>query len=439
MAKILSAAAFAARLAAGETVEAIFGAAGVAPAIKLVSPTMATIGEVNDAERAVKFIISTEAVDRYTDSIKLGGWQLDDYRRNNVVLWAHDDSIPAIARGENVVIEGGALRSTAIFATKDQHPLADTIYQLVKGGFIKASSVGFIPLEAKASTDPQRRAGYNITRQALLEWSVVNIPANPETLVAAKSLGIDTQPLFSWAEKVLDLGDFAVIAKSDLEILRREAKMPVGQRAKRSVTEVETVIRGRLKIAEKSMWTVSDLAIVVQMLAGMAKRLSADESGVADAVTGAVKTLGQALIDLAAEEVADLLDGEVDSDPMYYSLTPDLGDAFRLLRKLPDAAIGGIVAAMRGVVAGRKIAIVDKGVEAPIVATRAGRVLSAKNEKAIREAHAAITAGCESLRSAVDDMTAPDGEAATKTATDATARAERVAEAEAIRTRAKTT
>ncbi len=63
----------AARLAAGETAEQIFGENGQWKA-KLVGPQV-EVKIDDDASRSVTFIISTAAIDRYTDSVKLGGWR----------------------------------------------------------------------------------------------------------------------------------------------------------------------------------------------------------------------------------------------------------------------------------------------------------------------------------------------------------------------------
>lgn len=70
------------------------------------------------------------------------------------------------------------MSSVAEFATKEQYAFADTVYQLIRGGFLNAARVGFLP----------QRHAYNEARggdsleQELLEYSVVPIPANAEAL-----------------------------------------------------------------------------------------------------------------------------------------------------------------------------------------------------------------------------------------------------------------
>lgn len=227
MPQILKPSDVAQRFAGGETLEQIFLGPDGGYKAKLVGPeASATLS--SEADRSIDFVISTEAVDRYTDIVNLGGWQTNNYVRNPVVLWSHDDSIPAIARGTNVRIEGKALRSTAVFAEREFHPLADTVYQLIKGKFISAASVGFMPLKAKAAPSGQGRPfGLDILEQELLEWSVVNIPANPECLTQARSAGVDTTPLIGWAERVLDKGGMLLIPRAELEALRKAAGAPM--------------------------------------------------------------------------------------------------------------------------------------------------------------------------------------------------------------------
>src|SRR5215217_2414278 len=111
--------------------------------IKQLDATATTVGN-----RVVRFVISTGAVDRDGDTIDPRGWQLDHYKANPIVLWQHDHKIPAIARMVRIAVEGNplALVADAEFAPADVHPFSEQIYQLVKTGFLRATSVGFEPV-----------------------------------------------------------------------------------------------------------------------------------------------------------------------------------------------------------------------------------------------------------------------------------------------------
>jgi hypothetical protein len=54
-------------------------------------------------------------------------------------------------------------------------------------GFIKAGSVGFIPVEWKFADDKARPMGIDFKRQSLLEFSIVPVPANANALIEARS------------------------------------------------------------------------------------------------------------------------------------------------------------------------------------------------------------------------------------------------------------
>ncbi len=154
-----------------------------------------------DGLRKVSFTISTGSVDRDRDTLSVAGWVLDNYVKNPVVLWAHYYGQPPIARAESIVKRAKALRATAQFATAEEYPFADTIFRLVNGGYLQATSVGFRPIKWVYDED---RHGYDMEEQELLEFSIVPVPANPEALRDAKAAGIPIEHLKDWAIQVLD-------------------------------------------------------------------------------------------------------------------------------------------------------------------------------------------------------------------------------------------
>lgn len=156
---------------------------------------------IDDEQRTVLFRISSGARDRDRDTIKPSGWHLDSYRRNPTVLWAHDYSGLPIGKAVSIETRPDALLSVAQFASRDLYPFADTVYQMIRAGFLSATSVGFRPL-AWAYNEEER--GVDFSEQELLEFSIVPVPANPECLIEARSAGLDMTPLFVWAEEKLD-------------------------------------------------------------------------------------------------------------------------------------------------------------------------------------------------------------------------------------------
>jgi len=150
--------------------------------------------------RRLRFVVSSSAVDRDRDIINQAGWRLEAYRKNPVVLYGHDYAELPIARAVDVHVEGDRLVADAEFVPAEVSPFAETVYQLIKRGFLNATSVGFRPI---TYTRNEERGGYDVQEAELYEFSVVAVPSNPDALVMARSAGVDTQPLTAWATKVL--------------------------------------------------------------------------------------------------------------------------------------------------------------------------------------------------------------------------------------------
>jgi HK97 family phage prohead protease len=147
-----------------------------------------------------------------------------------VALWAHDSSAPPVGRASNVLVENERLMGDITFADAETYAFADTVYRLVKGKFLNAVSVGFLPVEYDWSQDDERKWGIDFKVQDLLEISVCPVPANPNALGEARAKGIDTRPLIEWAERALDGGGKLVVPKAEIERLRKAAKEPPSPR-----------------------------------------------------------------------------------------------------------------------------------------------------------------------------------------------------------------
>lgn len=125
------------------------------------------------------FTGSTDTVDRVGDVVEQN-WDLDNYKKNPVLLYAHDYSQLPIGR-TNPYMDGGKLKFDVEFVPKEIYPFAGTVEAMVELGFLNAVSVGFKPLDMD---------GTRIKRSELLELSIVPIPANAEALIERKGLGM---------------------------------------------------------------------------------------------------------------------------------------------------------------------------------------------------------------------------------------------------------
>jgi HK97 family phage prohead protease len=174
------------------------------PADAIVRATLDTqIRAEGEDGRTLTFIISTATPDRHGDTVAVEGWQLDAFRKNPVVLWAHDAAGLPLAKADKVWIESGRLMATATFTPPGLAPFNDTVFEMLRQGFLNATSVGFSPRKYAFSEEPDRRWGIDFLEQELLEFSVVAVPANAEALVQGKAAGIDVAPMREWIEAVV--------------------------------------------------------------------------------------------------------------------------------------------------------------------------------------------------------------------------------------------
>jgi HK97 family phage prohead protease len=120
-------------------------------------------------------IASTSMEDRDGDMIMNEAWDYNNYVKNPLLLWSHDVHSLPIGKIVNINNKNGMLEFDAIFAEKE-NPFAEQVSKLMKGGFLNAFSVGYIP----KSFDDKGRT----TEAELLEISVVNVPANQQALVS---------------------------------------------------------------------------------------------------------------------------------------------------------------------------------------------------------------------------------------------------------------
>lgn len=142
--------------------------------------------------RTVQFVISTSDKDRHGTVLNMRGWNLDNFNANPIVGYQHNvygdsfmtspdpDDILGVARAW---VEGDKLIGEVTFETEDINPKADKIFKKVMNGTLRATSVGFVPIPNEKGQIGEKRNGVlHYFGQELLEFSIVNIPSNPNAL-----------------------------------------------------------------------------------------------------------------------------------------------------------------------------------------------------------------------------------------------------------------
>jgi len=145
------------------------------------------ITPVDGSEDTFKFIITTNNVDRYGDIVEPSGMDATDYEKNNVVLFNHLSSGVELPIANSLSLEQTDDK-TGIMSVAKFHgvtELSRNVRDLLKIRSLRATSIGFMPSEwenmptEKGSWCEPRR----YTKWSMLEYSVVNIPANPHALI----------------------------------------------------------------------------------------------------------------------------------------------------------------------------------------------------------------------------------------------------------------
>lgn len=177
-------------------------------------PQKATINvavkEVKADNRYMTMIGSSEILDRDQEAFDTAGWDLKNYKKNPVILFGHDKRQPPVAKSNKTYIDGKELIFEIEFPEDGVYPFADTVRKLYAGGFMRASSVGFIPKKWEFGDGKPDRPRVKYLEQELLELSLVPVPSNPAALVTAKELreawdknAITTDEMTLFCEKVM--------------------------------------------------------------------------------------------------------------------------------------------------------------------------------------------------------------------------------------------
>jgi len=140
--------------------------------------TMKALVEIVDGKMLA--IASTGNKDRMDDVMDQEKWDLKSFKKNPILIAGHNyapENVIGIAK--KIKIEGNKLLFEPVFHEITQ--LAKDLGNMVKEGYLKAFSVGFIP---NALMNPEDKSAKN----ELLEISLVSVPANAEALmIDAKS------------------------------------------------------------------------------------------------------------------------------------------------------------------------------------------------------------------------------------------------------------
>ena len=178
-----------------------------------------TEAEIKADGDGFNWVLSDFTLDRDMERMDPSGWDLKEFRKNPIVLWGHDSWVPAIGIMKNVKKssdEKGALTGTVMFDESGADPLATMIAAKVRSGILTKGSVGFRTKKIEILEGERDGTRLIHREQELMEFSIVNIPANPSAQVQR-----------SWQHATDDLKEsYSMSVDEAAEALKRASALP---------------------------------------------------------------------------------------------------------------------------------------------------------------------------------------------------------------------
>jgi hypothetical protein len=140
-------------------------------------------GSFSEEQRSMRFIMSAEVADRDGDIVVINGVDTEHFEKNPVALWGHNSMLMTGGWQDIAKISGRPkrLEGTHVWAEAGTSPEVDKTFSLARQGFLRACSVGFMPVWKEAEglfDDEDRFMGIKFNASQLLECSICPIPAN---------------------------------------------------------------------------------------------------------------------------------------------------------------------------------------------------------------------------------------------------------------------
>jgi HK97 family phage prohead protease len=161
--------------------------------------TQATVekGSFDETERTFVAWASKPVLDRDGEIIASDAWDVENFKSNPVLLWAHDYSMPPVGKVLWTKVQKNGMKFMPKFAPTD---MGRELFDLYKEGFLNTFSVGFIPKDFEE--DPDKTVEFmgwfgdmfekpvlTYTDVELLEISCVPVPSCPAALVERAASG----------------------------------------------------------------------------------------------------------------------------------------------------------------------------------------------------------------------------------------------------------
>lgn len=204
-----------------------------------------SIKGIDEKNYTIDAVFSTPDIDRSGEVVEQKSIILDEYLTNPVILFAHDHWQPAVAKTLSIGInEEGNLAGKIQFAV-EEYPFAKILFNLYKGGYMRAFSIGF-----RSNEQEEKEEGGShiiiLKNNVIYEISAVNVGANARAL--AKSLmseaqgkGFDTAPIREFMTEINKIEDEQI--KKEIEKID-EKRQDLEKEIENKKTEIENKGKG---------------------------------------------------------------------------------------------------------------------------------------------------------------------------------------------------
>lgn len=198
---------------------------------------------IDEKEGSLTAYVSTGARDRMDEVLLPEGVDLSKFKKNPVVLWAHNYDMPPIGKALWIKRDGVGLLSKVKFAST---AFAQEIFGLYKEGMMQAFSVGFIPKEHEDG-DGEKKPRRTYKKWEMLEYSAVPVPANPEALMLAMQKGIISEGTKAMFETKAKEGEGGVEEAEETTTTETEVQLENEPKPEPETDETKSVLMAELK------------------------------------------------------------------------------------------------------------------------------------------------------------------------------------------------
>lgn len=277
----------------------------------------------NPEKKSARFVMSSESIDRYRDSVVQAGLDITRFNENPQALLFHNSRSWPIGNWSDVqkLLNGRPKRTegTLAFVPDGVDEDADRAARHVAVGTLRTVSIGFIPnwdeVEMILDDEEQWTGGFRYPESELIECSLVPVPAQPDALV--KDAG----------------GDWTLAKEIIEDILDNWAKTPEGllmPRAEYEAKHLDLVNQSRSVVIPRNLAESIAKLSTAGMVDGSSVSISLDDNGVAVDV---VADLGE----INTDEGNDGTTAAVDAPQTRDAASGDLLVAFLAQAKAGDS------------------------------------------------------------------------------------------------------